>query len=257
MRLGYIPDTPDSRDFHFDASPLRGASPIVSGDEIDLRGYLDAIQDQIANDCVGHSIAGSAFCTAAAAGEPIKRPSALFPYATGRLWPRRLWPKPVKLEDLGCSPRDAMLGIGAYGLVAEERWPEVEAFVNAVPTLDAFEAGDAAQITGFYRIPDGSGGATAAKLALRRGRFPMFGMVVDEAWEQLGSGIYARAAGKVLGGHMMFLIGYSPLLDAFRVVNSWGRGWGDDGFGWIAGSFFESSGVFDRWVIDVAPPEVS
>jgi hypothetical protein len=250
--LGYVPDAPDVRDFHFDDSPLLGAAPIVTADEIDLRKYLDRIQTQTLNDCVGHFIAGAAYCTAAAAGEPIERPSPLYPYTMGRARTQR-----GKLIDAGVSPRDAMLGIAEYGLVANARWPECEAFANAMPSLDALEEGDCARISAFYRIPEGPGAATAAKLSLRRGRFPGFGLIADEAFENIGTGILSRPGGKVLGGHMLYLIAWSPILNAFRYVNHWGTSYGDEGFGWISADYFESSACFDRWVIDVVPPEVA
>ncbi len=34
-------------------------------------------------------------------------------------------------------------------------------------------------------------------------------------------------------GHAMVLIGYDDAKNAFKVQNSWGTGWGDDGYGWI------------------------
>ncbi|MGO2103319.1 MAG: C1 family peptidase [Psychroflexus halocasei] len=35
------------------------------------------------------------------------------------------------------------------------------------------------------------------------------------------------------GCHTMLVVGYSDLYNAFKVVNSWGEEWGDDGFVWI------------------------
>lgn len=39
--------------------------------------------------------------------------------------------------------------------------------------------------------------------------------------------------GAVAGGHAWRIVGYSVTRDAFRLVNSWGRGWGDNGRAWI------------------------
>ena len=44
---------------------------------------------------------------------------------------------------------------------------------------------------------------------------------------------YLNISGAVAGGHAYTLIGYSNLRESFRVVNSWGRGWGEDGRAWI------------------------
>ena len=37
----------------------------------------------------------------------------------------------------------------------------------------------------------------------------------------------------VAGGHEFRIVGYSPNRRAFRIVNSWGQGWGDRGRAWI------------------------
>jgi hypothetical protein len=36
------------------------------------------------------------------------------------------------------------------------------------------------------------------------------------------------------GGHAMILVGYDDVRQAFRLLNSWGRSWGDGGYAWIA-----------------------
>ena len=39
--------------------------------------------------------------------------------------------------------------------------------------------------------------------------------------------------GSQLGGHAMTIVGYDDGKNAFRIVNSWGTNWGDNGFAWI------------------------
>lgn len=38
-------------------------------------------------------------------------------------------------------------------------------------------------------------------------------------------------------GHAMVIAGYDDSKGAFRIINSWGRGWGDNGYAWIAYDF--------------------
>ncbi len=47
-----------------------------------------------------------------------------------------------------------------------------------------------------------------------------------------------NSAGTVSGGHCMLLVGYDDSKNAFRVMNSWGKDWGDNGFAWIDYKFF-------------------
>jgi hypothetical protein len=39
--------------------------------------------------------------------------------------------------------------------------------------------------------------------------------------------------GTNLGGHAMTIVGYDDALQAFRIVNSWGTTWADNGFAWV------------------------
>ena len=47
-----------------------------------------------------------------------------------------------------------------------------------------------------------------------------------------------KEAGTPAGGHCMLLVGYDDQKAAFKVMNSWGKDWGDNGFGWIDYKFF-------------------
>jgi C1A family cysteine protease len=47
------------------------------------------------------------------------------------------------------------------------------------------------------------------------------------------SGVYTHKSGGVAGGHCVSCIGYSDTLQAWLCKNSWGTGWGENGFFWI------------------------
>lgn len=51
---------------------------------------------------------------------------------------------------------------------------------------------------------------------------------------------YITPSGSVAGGHAYRLIGYSPARDAYRLVNSWGVGWGRRGRAWLRSSDLSS-----------------
>ncbi len=55
-----------------------------------------------------------------------------------------------------------------------------------------------------------------------------------------GTAVY-RKFKKVDGAHAMLVVGYDDALNAFKVVNSWGRNWGNDGFVWIDYKAFEEA----------------
>jgi hypothetical protein len=50
-----------------------------------------------------------------------------------------------------------------------------------------------------------------------------------------GSAVYSPSGANCsLGGHCVALVGYDDNRQAFRIMNSWGTGWGDNGFLWVA-----------------------
>lgn len=250
--LGYIIDRPDHRDWRFEDSKILAARPLSSATSIDHSSHLDAVPSQLGNSCVGWSISSAAFLAASIAGRPIARPSALFAYTIARLIdaPKR------PLVDHGSRFRLAMFGLRERGLVAADRWPETAANLDAVPPLDAFQEGEAAQLEAFYRIDDEGDVAGGLRHALARGYCPLFGMAVDTRYEQIGaSDVYDEPGGAVLGNHAQVVIGYSDVLNAFKVLNSWGPSWGDEGFAWIAAELMGRIS-FDKWVISVTPEAV-
>lgn len=55
-----------------------------------------------------------------------------------------------------------------------------------------------------------------------------------------GVAVY-RKFNKVDGAHAMLVVGYDDAMNAFKVVNSWGRDWGNQGFVWIDYKAFEEA----------------
>ncbi|MCR9142490.1 MAG: C39 family peptidase [bacterium] len=79
------------------------------------------------------------------------------------------------------------------------------------------------------------------KAELSKGNPVVFGIGVDDAFYNLRDKVYDKNQGQFYGGHAMTLVGYddskkSPRghRGAFKLINSWGTGWGDRGYGWIS-----------------------
>jgi len=49
--------------------------------------------------------------------------------------------------------------------------------------------------------------------------------------------IYSHASGAFAGDHAACVVGYDDAKSAFKILNSWGRGWSDNGYGWISYGF--------------------
>ncbi|WP_125256789.1 C1 family peptidase [Brevundimonas fluminis] len=70
--------------------------------------------------------------------------------------------------------------------------------------------------------------------------FPvMIGAEVDEGFSRLsGAQMWRAHEGAVKGGHAMVVVGYDDARKAFRLINSWGTGWGDGGYVWVTYEHF-------------------
>ncbi|MFM2004622.1 MAG: hypothetical protein RLZZ09_277 [Pseudomonadota bacterium] len=84
----------------------------------------------------------------------------------------------------------------------------------------------------------------------------IFGMDVSPDLYRLKRGVYNDLSPSGIGrnGHAMVLVGYSDPNQAFKVINSWGPRWGEDGFGWISYDALEKR-IDQAWVIKPRPEE--
>lgn len=237
---------------------MRPAQALVGGPmalltEIDWSWLLDRVPDQRAtNSCVGWAMSSALFLAGQAQHRPIPRPSAKGIYDLARLTDA----KPDVLVDFGCRPRAAIEGVQAFGICAETHWPFDEPGINNAPPLDVFRSSIDSLVTGWSRIAVDADAPGYMRTALSQCHFPIFGLAVDEAFEQYGGGDYRPVEGSApRGNHMLCVVGHRP--GAFRVVNSWSALWGEDGLCWIAEDVFASDAVGDILVIEHAPAELA
>lgn len=74
-----------------------------------------------------------------------------------------------------------------------------------------------------------------------------------ESWQKFrGDQVYSDASFDPNDNkwHAMTLVGYSESKQAFRVINSWGQGWGDHGYAWMGYNVF-SARVRRAFMLDV------
>lgn len=50
--------------------------------------------------------------------------------------------------------------------------------------------------------------------------------------------IYDQKIGKLLGHHSLVAVGFDDEKQAIKIINSWGKGWGEGGYGWISYNLF-------------------
>jgi len=73
----------------------------------------------------------------------------------------------------------------------------------------------------------------------------------DQAFWSAGPGFtwsgYTSAPGI---SHVLVISGYDDARQAYRVMNSWGTGWGDNGYGWISYNFLAEASFYYSYVIN-------
>lgn len=68
----------------------------------------------------------------------------------------------------------------------------------------------------------------------------LLGISTDQQFDNAGPGFIWSAYGPVITSlHEVTICGYDDALQAFKIVNSWGTGWGDAGYSWISYDFLQ------------------
>lgn len=108
------------------------------------------------------------------------------------------------------------------------------------------------RIDSWLAVDPGSPDQVKAELARRNP--VVIGMNMRPAFHRLrGPAIYRASGDREDGSHAMAVVGYDDTRQAFRVINSWGRRWGDNGYGWIGYDAFTRD-VHSAYVMRVSQP---
>jgi C1A family cysteine protease len=93
------------------------------------------------------------------------------------------------------------------------------------------------------QLPDGNYNAIKAQLA--NGNPVVIGISVYPDFDNLDASnpIYDQVSGKDRGGHAICVVGYDDSKRAVKIINSWGTGWGINGYGWISYDLIKSQNI--------------
>lgn len=144
-------------------------------------------------------------------------------------------------QDGGINIIDAMNLISQQGACLWSDMPYSDKDFTRKPTLSAIDNASKYKID-FWRqvnVLD----IKEVKAQVNAGFPVVIGSVVDEGFINGGaklknSYIWAKASGKPKGNHAMLVIGYDDNKKAFKLMNSWGTKWGDNGYGWVDYNYF-------------------
>jgi len=281
--MGWLPDYPDFRDYTLKqatvASKMKALGEtssvkamlakvgVVSPGKkalppsVDLREWCSAIEDQgDIGSCTAHAGVGMVEYFERRAFGKHTDASRLFLYKVTRNvlhW----------TGDTGAFLRATMGALTLFGVPPEEYWPYKAADIDKEPPAFCYAFAQNYQAISYFRLD--SPGITPAELVrqikvnLAAGLPAMFGFTVYSSFSQAaGTGkIPCPADGeKTAGGHAVMAVGYDDAMKiensgpkgpeskgAFIIRNSWGTGWGADGYGWLPYEYVLMGLAEDWW----------
>lgn len=232
-------------------SPLDGQTTYtpnqVSLEKVDLRMYTGKVEFQdVLGSCTANAIV-SACEVLLQREQKFVDLSRLFLYYNARLLENG-----VGLE--GAYLRYALQASKAFGICPESIWPYDINKVNIKPSDEAYEQALLYRITR-YEFIDNTNDETKLKgaiSALAEGFPVVISMITTEELENL-TGPLDEQQYKGLGHtpftglHAVTIVGYDNDKQYFIVENSWGEGWGDQGYFALPYSLLGE--VTELWVV--------
>ncbi len=235
------PDLPDKRDYIFTGV----ASSLPR--RVDLRRFAGAVENQQnTNSCTANAGVSACEIWMDRAGKPTDF-SRLFLYYNER----EEYPT-LHNQDNGAYMRDICRCLAKQGVCLESSWPFHVWDIHTRPSQSCYDEAANFKVGRYERIENHD--TESIKSALAAGCPVLVGMYLREpflrlpAWED-NYHWWIQEVYSVqpqIGSHAMLIVGYDDDKQYWILENSWGTGWGDQGYGYIPQGRF--SDVHDLWV---------
>jgi hypothetical protein len=139
----------------------------------------------------------------------------------------------------GSSARGAMKGWYKHGVCSDKCWPykinENDTRLTEARTSDALQR----PLGAYYRVNHKD--LIAMHSAMAEVGILYATATVHEGWSNVGRDGIITLTDKILGGHAFAVVAYDER--GFWIQNSWGKGWGNSGFGLIS---------YDDWLLNAS-----
>jgi len=261
FKLGWLPDPLDTRDeyyraTYFNCNKLR-AQPAAS------RFELGEVLDQgNLGSCVAQAVAKLVYYAHLKNG--VSNPehlSRLALYYLCRAYHH------MESWDSGTHIRTAFKVLNRLGFCPESEWPYnddlgIDAPFRDMPPVNTFRMSfDQSNPGGkpiIYRkiLDSGNNRIEMVKMALDSGYPVAFGTLVTEDFANnhlTSDPVQIPTSEIIAGGHAMVLAGYNSVERYFDVLNSWGTGFGDNGWCKMSFDYIAWDQTRDLTLVEVAP----
>ncbi len=225
---GWIPDLPDQRDVRFTPFPcLTMGAAAPPRPHVDLRPSCPPVYDQgQLGSCTANAIGGAIHFERLNQGLPDWAPSRLFIYYNERAIEGTI------SSDSGAQIRDGIKSVATQGDCPEVEWPYDVTQFAAAPPAQCYT--DALHYT-VYDYMAVAQDLADTRACLAAGYPFVFGFTVYQSFEsaevaQTGAVPMPGPSESVVGGHAVMCVGYDDPSSTFICRNSWGAGWGQDGY---------------------------
>ncbi|MCJ7484481.1 MAG: hypothetical protein MUO31_16145 [Thermodesulfovibrionales bacterium] len=269
--MGWIPDYPDFRDYTDKTEEVKTLLRVTQvlkkktlPKSINLREWCSPVEDQgMLGSCTAHAGAGII--------EYYERKSFGKHIDASRLFLYKVTRNLMKMKgDTGAYLRTTIGAMVLFGVPPEDYWPyaDEEKKFDKEPPAFCYAFAQNYQTIKYYRHDPPETPANTilnrVKTYLSSGHPAMFGFTVYNSIEQAektGKIPFPSSREKIEGGHAVAVVGYDDSIKinntygqkettgALLIRNSWGKGWGEEGYGWLPYDYILKGLAEDFWSV--------